>query len=253
MSRFKGDALVLIATEGKRNPFGAWVNTYVYEGVASAVQAFVTSQPLGTEVTTEQFGAVVQARVTYAPDTFTDKWEVDRENLEKDIMYSQLAQTLSDKAKDGITAFRQSADPKSFNFSTYADPAYPNDLATMQKLAFEIRKGTESIPVSALILKRVRVMSVNLAPTLVLAEAVSFYSTAWMIQNQNIPRSLAATLPAPTAANTYQGAYAPPPNTKWGWLPRQQNRSYTGFGEMEEHSDWVFAPWSTYLYAFADA
>lgn len=234
--KFKGDSIVLVGTDGHRNAFGAWVSTYNYEGVPESMAALANNQPLGREVDTRQNGAVVGVGLTYAPDSFTDKWETDRENLDKDIMFQKAFAGISTAGKDEIRRWR--ADPTTSIDTTKDTP----NAALMNQVADLVRRGVESYQVSTLILKRTRLMSVNLAPTIVLTEQTEFYSTARLITNEGIPAGLAGQLPITP--------YAPPTASQWGWLPRNANRSYISRGHIEEHSDWVFAAWSTVLYAY---
>lgn len=234
---FKGDSYVLTGTFGERSPFGFWTNTYVYQGIPESIAALAQGQPLGAQISTRQQGAVVEGTFTYAPDTFADKWEIDRENVDKDIMVSPAFTAINDAGKDFIRNWRNDA---TVNFVTTADPAHA-DL--MNAAASLIRLGVESVQVSTLILKRTRSISTTLAPTIVLTEQTTFYSTAALVALTNMDPAIAATLPV--------APYAAPPNTEWGWLPRLANRSYLSRGSMEEHTDWVFGAISTILYSFS--
>lgn len=233
---YKGDSIVLVGTNGERSPFGAWVSIYSYEGTPLSMAALANSQPDGIKVSIKQDGPVVGVALTYAPDEFADKWEVDRENIDKDILYSISLNSLTDDGKAYIKSFR--ADPT----QTWTVPSSEPNTTLMNQIYEMILRGTEAYQVSTLVLKRTRTMSVNLAPTIVLSEQTQFYSTARLVTLTNMDPDIAATLPT--------NPYAPPANTAWGWLPRQANRSYISKGQMEEHSDWVFAAWSTVLYAY---
>lgn len=244
---YKGDSFVFCGLTGERSPFGAWTYTYSYGGVPSAIQALIAAQPIGPQISTKQNGAVVEASLTYSPDTFSDKWEVDRENLTKDLMFNRTFAGISKEGKAEIRRWRADAAGATVDPDTTKDTA---NAALMIQIADLIRLGTESIQVSTLVLKRTRSMSTTLAPTIVLTEQTEFYSTAKLAFLTNMDPAVANTLPSPTAANGWKGAYAPPANAQWGWLPRQGNRSYCARGQMEEHSDWVFAAWSTTLYTY---
>ena len=179
---------------------------------------------------------MVGVDLTYAPDLFNDRWETDRENIDKDIMYNISFNVLSTADLQAVKAWR--ADPS----AAFAAPAGSTNTALLTQLIALLQVGTEAYQVSTLILKRTRKLSCSLAATIVLAEQTQFYSTAKMIALYDIPSDLAATLPITP--------YAAPADHTWGWLPRQANRTYVARGEMEEHTDWVFAAWSTVLYAY---
>lgn len=245
--KYKGDSLVFTGLRGERTPFGSWGYSYDYEGTPAAVQAFLGAQPIGPQISTRQSGAIVAATLNYSPDTFSDNWEIDRENLEKDIMFSQAFAAITSNGKEEIRRWR--SDPGTSLDTTKDTP----HAALMNQAADLIRRGTEAIQVSTLVLKRTRSMSTTLAPTIVLTEQTAFYSTAKLVALTGMDPAIAATLPNPTSTNSWKGAYAPPTDAQWGWLPRQANRSYCAKGKMEEHSDWVFAAWSTVLYTYVSS
>lgn len=234
---FKGDSVVFVGSEGERDPFGVQVTTYSFEGVASAMAALAASQPLGIKVGTHQRGAVVGVDLTYSPDAFFDRWETDKENIDKDLLYNIAFNILTLAEKNEVRRWR--GDPTS-TLNVNIDPA-GNHTVLLGQIQDLVLAGTEAYQVSTLILKRTRKLSVNLAPTITLSEQTVFYSTAQMLSVFDCP--ITNILPV--------NPYPPPANHAWGWLPRQANRSYIAKGIMEEHSDWVFAAWSTVLYSQA--
>lgn len=251
--QFKGDSLVLTGSRAQRTPFGAWSTSYDYSGIPISIAALVNNQRLGAEISVDQTSIPARASLTYPPDVFADKWEIDKEVLEKDIMYHPVFALLSPGAFAEIRRWRQ--DPTGSDmFLTPGVPITtlqgsdgktsqlmlsPNDLTPMGQLKELVLRGTEAFQIATLIAKRTRQLSVPMPPTLDLSEQTQFYSTTRFTSNENVP-----ALGLPT------NPYSPPTDTQWGWLPRLRNRSYVSRGFMEEHSDWVFAAWSTILYTY---
>lgn len=254
MALYKGDALVLTGSEGNRDPFGAWSTTYTWEGIPGSVAALIANQALGSEINVSQHGYPASARITYPPNVFSDKWETDRENLDKDIMYNPAFIGISIGAFKEVRRWRQ--DPTGSDMCLTPGVPIPklldendkpsaltlnsNDVVLMAQIRELVLRGAEAYQLSTLVLKRTRKIAASMLPTINLAEKTIFYSTATLTANEGVPPLGLPIVP-----------YTPPSNAQWGWLPRQNNRSYVSRGFYEEHCDWVFAAWSTVLYTYA--
>ncbi len=237
--KFKGDAIVITGTETQRTPFGAFSTSYSFAGIAQSIGALAAAQPLGAELRFSQKDAVSGLDVTYPPDTFVDKWELDRENVDKDLMFNPNFRGMTAGARREIRRWR--SDPTGDDLDLTKGNG-GSDTPLMQQIQDLVLSGVEAYQVSTIVLKRTRSMSVNLAPIMVLTEQTQFFSTARLIANENVDTDQTGTLPV--------APYAAPANTQWGWLQRNQNRSYISRGFMEEHTDWVFGAISTALYAY---
>lgn len=249
MSRYKGESVILTGTDSERDPYLAWTYSYNYEGVTPAVAALANAQPAGVALKFSQNGAIAKVALTYSPNEFHDKWEIDRELVDKDLLSASAFTILSANAKAEIKRWRSNPDTELWLTVGSDNPNFPagnqivsGDVAPMGYAKELILRGTESQQTSTLVLKRTRKMSVTLAPSLNLSEITSFYSTAKLKANEGNMEATVGTLPTTP--------YAAPSNAQWGWLPRNQNRSYISQGFIEEHSDWVFAAWSTVLYTY---
>ena len=247
--RYKGDSIVLTGTDSQRDPYLAWTYTLNYEGITSAAVALANAQPAGIVVDAQQNGATMRVSLQAPPDVFIDRWEVDRELLDKDLLTASAFIGLSKNGQAEIKRWRANPDTLLFVAVGSDNPNFPagnqlsaGDPALMAAAQELILRGAESQQTSTLILKRTRKMSVNVAPSLNLSEKTSFYTTAKLLALEGNASAQVGALPTVP--------YAPPTNAQWGWLPRNQNRSYISRGFVEEHSDWVFAAWSTSLYTY---
>lgn len=235
---YKGDSIVLTGTESDRTPFGALTTKYSFEAIPESAAAFVNAQPLGIRVGTRQHDGVVGIELNYPPDVFTDKWETDREKVEKDLLFNPAFTGLTQAEMTNVRTYRASP----AGSTNIVIPPGSANTALMNQIQALVLQGTEAYVVFTLVLKRTRTMSVRTAPTVQLTERTQFFSTARLITQEGVDLNQTGALPATP--------YAPPVDHTWGWLPRNSNRSYISRGFMEEHSDWEFAAWSTVLYQY---
>ena len=243
--KFKGAEIIFRGITHERDEHGGWNTTYLYEGITPAVLAFAKATPKGPRVNVTQNGEISQAAVTYGNldkdgvEEVTEKWEIDTENISRDIFRTKEVIALSDEAKSELRRWR-------------LDPASDLDLAhdvggTMIKIKSLILAGTSEVEVATLILKRSRRMSSALIPKIVLGIQKDFFSTPRLITNENIPNEIAALLPGRNPPND---PYEPAADHAWGWMPRLANRSFIGRGQAEEQSDWTFGSISKFLYNY---
>lgn len=246
--KYRGPAIVFQGiTRQRDSTSGFWTTTWNYEGITDAIQSVALAVTDGPAVQIQHSGPTSQLAITYGgltdsavDNTISTKWEVDRENIDKDLLFFPAVMDMSDISKIEYKRWRTDTSTD-LDFSAIEN-AY--DLDSLRSLKILTLRGTEAYQISTLILKRTRTISAQRAPTLTLSENSSFFSTLKLISNESIPSDLASTLPTVP--------YAKPSETEWGWLPRLANRTYTGRGQVEEQNDWVFAAWSTFLYTYVN-
>jgi hypothetical protein len=244
--KYRGPAIVFKGITRQRDSTnGFWSTTWNYEGITDAIQAVALAVTPGPGIAIQHNGPTSNLAITYGgltdsqvDNTISTKWEVDRENIDKDLLFFPAVRAISDQ---GIQEYKRwRADPGS-DFDTSSGGS-AEGIAALESLKILTLRGAEAHQVSTLILKRTRTISSQRAPVLTLTEQTSFYSTATLITNESIPSDLASTLPT--------SPYTKPSQSEWGWLPRLANRTYIGRGQVEEQNDWVFAAWSTFLYTY---
>lgn len=242
---YKGDPIVLVGVSSERNEYGAWITIQEFIGADTACIALANTTPLGPTVLYQKLGdGRSMCRITYGiltPGTeqVFERWEVDREVVDKDIMQSPAFVGISDAGKQELKRWR--ADPSSDldttkGTNTGTDPGLMNSVKSLVLL------GVEVVQVATLVLKRSRQVSGSYVTAIDLSERTKFYSTGALLK-------LAGSVPFVKGVLPVDGG-TKPANSQWGWLPRQSNRSFIGRGVVEEQEDWVWAAWSTILYQY---
>src|SRR5438067_9306190 len=103
---YKGDPIVSVGITQNRNEWGAWATTWEYQGTRTATVALANSLRGGQQANFTAKGAVCSLSITYGlqnpsggAEVPFDRWEIDRENSEKHLIFSVLGQALSQPAR----------------------------------------------------------------------------------------------------------------------------------------------------------
>lgn len=249
---YRGNPTVLTSEHYDRNDQGVWLKTSVWRGFNSELQKIAGQFQVGNKVNlqSDPSSPIGTLTVQYGfllgngQDAPIDKYEFDTEIINKDLGFSDLAQSMTAAGQRLLKAYRNAAS-QSEREDVLIDSQELNDTADrdpFDKLVQEVDRGVESVEVKTLILKRTRTMAVAFSYATELSIRQSFYSTSKLVALEAIPVDVAERLP--------DSPYTQPANSEWGWLPRLENKTFIGRGLVEEHNDWVFAAWSTNLYTY---
>jgi hypothetical protein len=249
---YRGPALAFQGASFSVNELGVATTTLRYEGLTDALRSFAGTFPPGNKVDFQNGGPTskLQVQVGYLvgipAESPIDKWENDSEEIEVDLANSYLAQSMSQNGRRALSAYRQMTpdERKDFSYADYNVDIAGDDGQTLTDLIYEVDRGVEAVIEKYLILKRTRTMSAGFATEFKLELKQTVYSTVALIASEDIPATVAKTLPT--------SPYPPPANTNWAWRPRLENRSYIGRGLVEEQSDWVFGPHSSILFTYVE-
>jgi hypothetical protein len=109
----------------------------------------------------------------------------------------------------------------------------------------DLSRGTEAYEVERVILRRTRTYSFTFPDKIVLQPLPVVYSEKTLVATFKIPASIQAQMPDPPADVTLT-----PSGTRWAWKTRHDSCDEIPYlNKFQEIKEWVFAAWSTHLYA----
>ena len=110
---------------------------------------------------------------------------------------------------------------------------------------FELCRGTDSYETDYIVLSRDRIVTPDYVSKLAVGTTRVVYTTSALIASSgpayDCPADITAILPSAGSPATVTGS-------TWGWRTRGNDGIYESYTRFTERSEWVFAPWSNFLY-----
>lgn len=179
---------------------------------------------------------------------FYDRFRIHKEHVDQSIWtlpeIEQEIQALWPPPKHSYRTELESAvaqEDEEFLNVTFPPGTYPQ----AQRAYVELTRGADAFENEYTVLTRERVVGIQFAPKLVLPDQNSglIYSTSELQSTFGIPTFIGIGWPAVPSYT--------PPNTEWGWRYRRRSVEYIESRKAMQIQDWVFAAWSTFIYASA--
>ena len=258
----------------ERSETGAVTQTLEYVGISTFIQQFALNLPLGNRAVVRNDGPISYLTVTLGLQANDAKWELQTESLEQDILnapiFAPVANPLSQAARDAFVLWRTTPGANTPG-AIIAAPSggWPNanDSAFLAQLQVIWRRGQETVPANALILKltgtypALYIPQISAAPSIAttILSSDQIYRLWVVPANQLFPFILpgvGSNASAAMGGNPLPSIPNALPNgtdtsLTWGWRPRQTDLSYIGKGMVEVAYDWEFAAWSTPPYVLS--
>lgn len=180
-------------------------------------------------------------------ETPVEKWELKTEMVQLPIWnHPAISGAMDRYSINGAAVFKKIITDAVKNGTAIPVEFFleliPTDQAIVQSVYNLLVRGVEAYEVKRHTLHRTKSYSAVYTERATVNATEIYYMTDQLKFAFGVPLLIGSKLPADPLTK--------PSGTNWGWRMRTNSQTFTrGTNKVEEITDWIFAAWSTFLYA----